>query len=98
MHVYIYFYPFTFFFLKHFGQATMQGLQGPQLWRLLLLLKGQCILYRRYGDVLEPFKYAGYPMLLNAITLDKDDNNFLSSDRASLLVAASELIWLTCVI
>ncbi|XP_015163448.1 dnaJ homolog subfamily C GRV2 isoform X1 [Solanum tuberosum] len=76
--------------------ATMQGLQGPQVWRLLLLLKGQCILYRRHGDVLEPFKYAGYPMLLNAITVDKDDTNFLSSDRASLLVAASELIWLTC--
>ncbi|KAK1550399.1 hypothetical protein Q3G72_018388 [Acer saccharum] len=77
-------------------QATMQGLQGPQPWRLLLLLKGQCILYRRYGAVLEPFKYAGYPMLLNAVTVDKDDSNFLSSDRAPLLVAASELIWLTC--
>ncbi|XP_052199960.1 dnaJ homolog subfamily C GRV2 [Diospyros lotus] len=77
-------------------QATMQGLQGPQAWRLLLLLKGQCILYRRYGNVLEPFKYAGYPMLLNAVTVDNDDNNFLSSDRAPLLIAASELIWLTC--
>ncbi|KAI3443850.1 hypothetical protein Pfo_000515 [Paulownia fortunei] len=77
-------------------QVTMQGLQGPQTWRLLLLLKGQCILYRRYGNVLMPFKYAGYPMLLNAITVDKDDNNFLSSDRAPLLVAASELVWLTC--
>ncbi|KAL4328983.1 dnaJ homolog subfamily C GRV2 isoform X1 [Arachis hypogaea] len=77
-------------------QATMQGLQGPQPWRLLLLLKGQCILYRRYGDILEPFKYAGYPMLLSAVTVDKDDNNFLSSDRAPLLVAASELVWLTC--
>ncbi|PON73364.1 Coatomer beta subunit [Parasponia andersonii] len=77
-------------------QATMQGLQGPQPWRLLLLLKGQCILYRRYGNVLEPFKYAGYPMLLNAVTVDKDDSNFLASDRAPLLVAASELIWLTC--
>lgn len=75
----------------------MQGLQGPQPWRLLLLLKGQCILYRRYGELLEPFKYAGYPMLLNAVTVDKDDNNFLSSDRAPLLVAASELIWLTLV-
>lgn len=77
-------------------QATMQGLQGPQPWRLLLLLKGQCILYRRYGNILEPFKYAGYPMLLNAVTVDKDDSNFLSSDRAPLLVTASELIWLTC--
>ncbi|XP_057538680.1 dnaJ homolog subfamily C GRV2 isoform X1 [Amaranthus tricolor] len=77
-------------------QASIQGLQGPQSWRVLLLLKGQCILYRRYGSVLEPFKYAGYPMLLSAITVDKDDNNFLSSDRALLLVAASELTWLTC--
>ncbi|XP_022144872.1 dnaJ homolog subfamily C GRV2 [Momordica charantia] len=77
-------------------QATMQGLQGPQPWRLLLLLKGQCILYRRYGNVLEPFKYAGYPMLLNAVTVDNEDNNFLASDRAPLLIAASELLWLTC--
>ncbi|GAB4853472.1 DnaJ sub C grv2 [Ancistrocladus abbreviatus] len=77
-------------------QASMQGLQGPQPWRLLLLLKGQCILYGQYGDILEPFKYAGYPMLLNAVTVDKDDFNFLSSDRAPLLVAASELTWLTC--
>ncbi|CAN6324472.1 unnamed protein product [Urochloa humidicola] len=30
-------------------QASMQGLQGPQVWRLLLLLKAQCILYKRYG-------------------------------------------------
>ncbi|KAJ7978844.1 DnaJ-like subfamily C GRV2 [Quillaja saponaria] len=77
-------------------QATMQGLQGPQPWRLLLLLKGQCILYRRHGDILEPFKYAGYPMLLSAVTVEEDDNNFLTSDRAPLLVAASELTWLTC--
>ncbi|KAK4764687.1 hypothetical protein SAY86_025777 [Trapa natans] len=81
---------------EKFLAATMQGLQGPQPWRLLLLLKGQCILYRRYGDVLEPFKYAGYPMLLNAVTVDQDDINFLSSERAPLLVAASELLWLTC--
>jgi len=47
--------------------------------------------------VLQPFKYAGYPMLLNAITVDKDDGNFLSAERAPLLVAASELTWLTYV-
>ncbi|CAN8246994.1 unnamed protein product [Cochlearia groenlandica] len=77
-------------------QATMQGLQGPQPWRLLLLLKAQCILYRRYGHILQPFKYAGYPMLLDAVTVDEDDNNFLSKDRSPLLVAASELVSLTC--
>ncbi|KAJ7528593.1 hypothetical protein O6H91_15G009400 [Diphasiastrum complanatum] len=78
-------------------QASLQGLQGPQPWRLKLLLRGQCILFNRYGDILEPFKYAGYPMLHQAITVDGDDNNFLSSERAPLLEAASELAWLTCV-
>jgi DnaJ family protein C protein 13 len=77
-------------------QATLQGLQGPQPWRLQLLLKAQCILFSRYGAVLEPFKYAGYPMLLNVITIDRDDNTFLTPERAPLLEAATELIWLTC--
>jgi DnaJ family protein C protein 13 len=62
---------------------------------LRLLLKAQCILFRRYGQVLEPFKYAGYPMLLNAITLEDSDPAFLSAERAPLLEAATELIWLT---
>ncbi|KAG0618514.1 hypothetical protein M758_4G070400 [Ceratodon purpureus] len=77
-------------------QATLQGLQGPQPWRLQLLLKAQCILFSRYGNVLEPFKYAGYPMLLNVITIDREDNTFLSPERAPLLEAATELVWLTC--
>jgi len=34
-------------------------------------------------------------MLLNAITVESDDNNFLSPERGPLLEAASELIWLT---
>ena len=35
-----------------------------QAWRLLLFLRCQCILFRRYPAVLRPFKYAGYPQLL----------------------------------
>ena len=81
--------------MVNMNQATLQGLQGPQPWRLQLLLKAQCILFSRYGTVLEPFKYAGYPMLLNVITIDREDNTFLSSERAPLLEAATELIWLT---
>ncbi len=34
----------------------------------------QCILYRRYPDVLAPFKYAGYPLLLTAITTTLADD------------------------
>jgi DnaJ homolog subfamily C member 13 len=31
------------------------------------MLRAQCILFRRYGTVLAPFKYAGYPQLLEAL-------------------------------
>ena len=36
---------------------------------LLAAVQAQCILFRRYPEVLQPFKYAGYPLLLQAITL-----------------------------
>eukprot|EP00850_Spirogloea_muscicola_P020512 SM000218S06608 [mRNA] locus=s218:193476:202559:- [translate_table: standard] len=78
-------------------QSSLQGLQGPQPWRLKLLLKSQCILFRRYSEVLAPYKYAGYPMLLDAVRVDPEDADFLSAERAPLLEAATELVWLTCV-
>lgn len=55
------------------------------------VLQAQCILFRRYPDVLEPFKYGGYPMLLNAVTLpddsvdDTEANHFLGPEKAPLL-------------
>lgn len=48
-------------------QAGVAGGQGPQPWRLLLLLRAQCVMYGRYGPDLAPFKYAGYSLLLEAI-------------------------------
>ncbi|KAF8069423.1 GRV2 [Scenedesmus sp. PABB004] len=48
-------------------QAGAAGGQGPQAWRLLLMLRAQCILFRRYGAALAPFKYAGYPQLLEVL-------------------------------
>lgn len=48
-------------------QAGAAGGQGPQAWRLLLMLRAQCILFRRYGAVLAPYKYAGYPQLLEVL-------------------------------
>ena len=59
------------------------------------LLQAQCILFRRYPDVLEPFKYGGYPMLLGAVTLPDDDTedtgpkHFLAPEKAPLLQASS---------
>ncbi|CAD7701733.1 unnamed protein product, partial [Ostreobium quekettii] len=80
-------------------QAGVAGGQGTQPWRILLVLKAQCILFRRYPDVLHPFKYAGYPMLLDAVTLPEDGSgeHFLSDERAPQLQTAVALCWLTCV-
>lgn len=56
-------------------------------------LQAQCIIFRRYPEVLAPFKYAGYPMLLQAVTLPTDDavadseQHFLAPDRVSQLQA-----------
>lgn len=56
--------------------------------------QAQCILFRRYPDVLEPFKYGGYPLLLAAVTLPEDEGDapadgkaahFLSPEQAPLL-------------
>lgn len=33
---------------------------------------------RRYTDILAPYKYAGYPQLLQTIELEKDDDNLFS--------------------
>lgn len=50
------------------------------LWQLWLpAVQAQCILFRRYPDVLEPFKYAGYPMLLQAVALPQQESSQPSS-------------------
>lgn len=37
-------------------QAGAAGGQGPQPWRVRLILQAQCVLFRRCPEVLEPFK------------------------------------------
>ncbi|GAX72903.1 hypothetical protein CEUSTIGMA_g358.t1 [Chlamydomonas eustigma] len=94
-------------------QAGAQGGQGPQMWRLLLILRCQVIMYRRYPSVLQPFKYAGYPLLLEALGRppsstasssgsDKTASaevpvSALSPESMQLTQMCVELCWLTCV-
>lgn len=64
--------------------------QGTQPWRILLILKAQCILFRRYSDILHPFKYAGYPMLLEAVNISEDASaaaHFLNPQQSPRLQA-----------
>jgi DnaJ family protein C protein 13 len=71
-------------------QAGAAGGQGPQPWRLLLLLRAQCILYRRYAPALQQYKYAGYPLLLAAVELPAGEGaaHFLSPEVVPRLQAA----------
>lgn len=52
------------------------------------------IKYLLYVSVLEPYKYAGYPMLITTIELETNDEQ-LFSKSAPLLSAASELAYHT---
>ena len=46
---------------------------GPDPNNIVLVLRAQSILFDRYGDALQPYKYAGYPMLTKTIQLETVD-------------------------
>lgn len=67
---------------------------GPNPDNIVLILRTQSILFHRYKDELQPYKYAGYPQLIKTIKLETDDEQ-LFSKSAPLLAAASELAYHT---
>ena len=67
---------------------------GPDPNNIVLVLRAQSILFDRYGDVLQPYKYAGYPMLIKTIKLETEDSG-LFSKSAPLLAAAAECCYQT---
>uniref|UniRef100_A0A4W4F3A4 J domain-containing protein n=1 Tax=Electrophorus electricus TaxID=8005 RepID=A0A4W4F3A4_ELEEL len=67
---------------------------GPDPENIILILKAQSILFNRHRQELEPYKYAGYPMLIKTITMETGDEQ-LFSKTSPLLPAASELAFHT---
>ena len=67
---------------------------GPDPVRIVLLLQTQSILFKRYSDTLQPYKYAGYPMLIKTISFENDDSS-LFVKSTPLLPAAAELCFHT---
>lgn len=67
---------------------------GPDPQNIALILKTQCILFKRYSDVLMPYKYAGYPMLIKTIQMETSDEQ-LFSKKDPLLANATELAYQT---
>ncbi|XP_067003788.2 dnaJ homolog subfamily C member 13 [Anabrus simplex] len=68
--------------------------QGPNPNNIVLILQTQSILFHRYTEELQPYKYAGYPQLIKTIQMETDDDQ-LFSKSAPLLSAASELAYHT---
>ncbi|XP_075443221.1 dnaJ homolog subfamily C member 13 isoform X3 [Ascaphus truei] len=66
---------------------------GPDPENIILILKTQSILFNRHKEDLQPYKYAGYPMLIRTITMETSDDQLFS--KLSLLPAASELAFHT---
>ncbi|KAL4635478.1 hypothetical protein GN956_G14292 [Arapaima gigas] len=67
---------------------------GPDPENIILILKTQSILFNRHRQELEPYKYAGYPMLIKTISMETDDEQ-LFSKTSPLLPAATELAFHT---
>ncbi|XP_065167125.1 dnaJ homolog subfamily C member 13 isoform X2 [Atheta coriaria] len=67
---------------------------GPNPHNIVLVLQAQSILFHRYSDVLQPYKYAGYPQLIKTIKIETADDQ-LFSKTAPLLTAACELAYHT---
>lgn len=67
---------------------------GPNPDNIVLILKTQSILFHRYSEQLQPYKYSGYPQLIKTICLETADEQ-LFSKPAPLLVAATELAYHT---
>ncbi|XP_050693547.1 dnaJ homolog subfamily C member 13-like isoform X2 [Eriocheir sinensis] len=73
---------------------SAHAVDGPDPRNILLVIKTQSILFSRYKDVLAPYKYSGYPMLIKTIQLEADDEQLFSKET-SLLAAAAELTYHT---
>ncbi|RNA25242.1 dnaJ -like protein, partial [Brachionus plicatilis] len=67
---------------------------GPDPHNIALILKTQCILFERYSNVLMPFKYAGYAMLITTIRMETTDQ-MLFSKKDQLLSISCELAYQT---
>jgi len=67
---------------------------GPDPNNIVLILRTQSILFDRHSAELQPYKYAGYPMLIKTIKFESEDSG-LFSKTAPLLAAASECTYHT---
>jgi DnaJ family protein C protein 13 len=67
---------------------------GPDPTNIILLVKTQIILYEYFSELLMPYKYAGYNMLLKTIKTETSDEQ-LFSKKYDLLSCSTHLVYQT---
>mmetsp|Transcript_15543 Transcript_15543/g.46103 ORF Transcript_15543/g.46103 Transcript_15543/m.46103 type:complete len:2307 (-) Transcript_15543:50-6970(-) len=75
-------------------KAESKANQGTSPENLVLILRAQSILFKRFKEELAPYKYAGYPMLISTIERETSDEGLFAGD-VGLLESACELAHLT---
>jgi DnaJ family protein C protein 13 len=67
---------------------------GPNELNIYLILQTQIILYKRFSELLMPYKYAGYIMLIKTINTETNDEQ-LFSKKVRLINVTTELCYQT---
>ena len=67
---------------------------GPDPVNIRLLIKAQAILFENYRAELEPYKYAGYPMLVATLKQETEDEQLYS--RLDFIIFSLKLILSRC--
>jgi DnaJ family protein C protein 13 len=76
------------------SRAEAKATAGTSPENLVLILRAQSILFKRFKTELKPYKYAGYPMLISTIARETSDEG-LFAGNVGLLESACELAHLT---
>ena len=74
--------------------AARRGSPGPDAINVLLIVKVQSMLFRRFPEDLKPYKYAGYPYLLSALRVEGGTS--ITPEHFVLLEAGTTLVFYTC--
>ena len=68
---------------------------GPDPVNIRLVIKTQAILFENYKVELEPYKYAGYPMLVTTMKQEIENENLYADLENELLSPSVELAYHT---
>ena len=75
--------------------ANKEEVCGPDPVNIRLVIKTQAILFENYRVELEPYKYAGYPMLIATMKQEIDNENLYAQQENELLSPSVELAYYT---